>query len=218
MAIAVTNKTAANNNPNGGSQTWQHTTFAGSDRTLVVVVTMANTTSFSSATYNGTAMTLVRNQEYSGQSQRAAIYILEDNDVGTNLDIVVNFTGSQFNNTSMFAFSMTGAGLDDVDASNGAVTTPNSQSLTIQENSLIYATGLSSNTQNSQYSIGGTNRPFEFSHNSNRQVRGALSVNNLSAGAQNVTTRADFGTVTNLRVAILEAGPAPSARRRIILC
>lgn len=204
MAIAIGNKTQSNQNPNGSSQTLAHNQNTGSDLGLLVVITMANTVNFSGCTYGGVAMTLVQNINYSGQSQRAAAYYLQSPPTGGN-NIVVNFSGSQFNSTSIFAVSFTGAGNFGAFGSNGALTTPNSQSITISANSIIYLTGLSSNAQNTQYSIGGSSRPFEFSHNTNRIVRGAVSGTGLSAGATNVTTRADFGTVTNFRVEIQEA-------------
>lgn len=215
MAIAIGNKTASNLNPNGNSQTLAHNQNTGSDLGLLVVITMANTVNFSGCTYNGVSMDLVLNQEYGGQSQRTAAYYLASPDTGTN-NIVVSFTGGQFNSTSIIAVSFTGAGTTANALSNGALTSPNSQSITIAENSIIYATGLSSNAQNTQYSIGGSSRAFEFSHNTNRIVRGALSATGLSAGATNVTTYADTGSVTNFRVEVTEAG-AGAGRRRIII-
>jgi len=216
MAIAIGSKTASNQNPNGGTQTLTHTMTTGADGTLLVVITMANTTSFSSCTYGGVSMTLVLNQNYSGQSQRCAMYVLQAPPTGGN-NIVVTFTGSQFNATSIFACSFTGAGNFGAFASNGAVTTPNSQSITIAENSIIYLTGLSATAQSFGYDIGGSTRTNEFAHNTNRQVEGALSATGLSAGAQNVTTKADFGTVTNFRIEIQEAGGGGGGRRRIII-
>ena len=205
MAIVIGNKTASNANPGGSTQTLSHNQTVGANGTLLVVITMANTVNFSGCTYNGVAMTLALNQEYSGESQRTAAYVLQAPTTGAN-NIIVSFTGGQFNNTSIFACSFTGAGGLDAVLSTGASTTPNSQSLTIAANSIIYATGLSSNAQSFGYDIGGSTRTNEFTHNTNRQVRGALSATGLSAGAQNVTTKADFGTITNFRIAILEAG------------
>ena len=216
MAIAIGNKTQSNQNPAGSSQTLAHTQNTGSDRGLLVVITMANTVSFASATYNGTAMTLVQNINYGGQSQRCAAYYLQNPDTGNN-NIVINFTGSQWNPTSIFAVSFTGAGNFGAFGSNGALTTPNSQSITIAANSIIYLTGLSANAQSFGYEIGGSTRTFEFSHNTNRIVRGALSATGLSAGATNVTTKTNFNTVTNFRVEVQEAGGAPAGRRRIII-
>lgn len=213
MAITIGNKTQSNQNPNGNSQTLAHNNNGDS---VLVVITMANSTDFSGCTYNGTAMDLIQNVNYSGQSQRCAAYYLENADSGSN-NIVVNFTGSQFNSTSIFAVSFSGAGAYGAFGSNGALTTPNSQSITVSEGSVVYLTGLSSNAQNSQYSIAGSNRAFEFSHNTNKIVRGALSAVGLTAGATNVTTNADFGTITNFRVEITESGGGGGGRRRIIV-
>ncbi len=75
---------------------------------------------------------------------------------------------------------------------------------------------MSSNAQNTGYDIGGSTRTFEFSHNTNRVVRGCLSATTLSAGANNVTTKADFGNVTNFRVAVKEF-VATSTRRVFVV-
>lgn len=216
MAIAIGNKTASNQNPNGSSQTLAHNMSAGTDGTLMVVVTMSsqNSRNFTGATYNGVAMTLLRNQLYSGLVQRTAVYILQAPSTGSN-NFVVTFNGSQFNPTSIFACSFTGAGAGGVNANNGASTAPNSQSLTIAANSIIYAQGISDNVQSAS-SIGGSSRALEFTHNTNKQVGGALSALGLPAGATNVTTDAITGTITNLRIEILGGGGG-GARRRIII-
>jgi len=209
MAIVIGNKTQSNQNPAGSSQTLAHTQNTGTDLGLLVVITMPNTVNFSGCTYGGVAMTLVQNINYSGQSQRCGAYYLQAPATGGN-NIVVSFSGNQWNSTSIFAVSFTGAGNFGAFGSNGALTTPNSQSITIAQNSIVYLTGLSTNAQNTQYSIGGSSRAFEFSHNTNKIVRGALSATGLSAGATNVTTNADFGSITNFRVEIQEASASPS--------
>lgn len=216
MALAIGNKTQSNANPNGTTQTLAHNQNTGSNIGLLVVVTMSNSVDFSGCTYGGVAMTLARNTLFSAESQRQAAYYLANPATGSN-NIVVSFTGSQFNSTSIFAVSFTGADGIDTSNSNTSVSTPNSQSLTIVTNSVIYTSGISSNAQNTGYDIGGSTRTFEFSHNTNIQVRGCLSATGLSAGSQNVTTKADFGNVTNFRVAIKEY-VAPASRRRIIIC
>jgi hypothetical protein len=204
MAIAIGNKTASNQNPNGGTQTLSHNMSTGADGTLLVVITMANTVSFSGCTYDGVAMTLVRNQNMGTLSQRQAMYILQAPSTGAN-NIVVTFSGSQFNNTSIFACSFTGAGGVDVHSGNGLSATPHSQSMTIVANSIIYASGVSTQAQ-SNYSIGGSTSTLEFQHSTNKQAAGALSATGLSAGATDVSTIATSGDITNSRIAILEAG------------
>ena len=205
MAIAIGNKTASNLNPAASSQTLAHNQNTGSDLTLMVVISMQNSVNFVGCTYNGVAMTLVRNHHFSGLSKRQATYVIQAPATGSN-NIVVSFTGSQFNPTSIFACSFTGAGNYGAEAVNGGSTSPNSQSLTIAANSIIYATGISNAAQSFGYDIGGSTRTNEFAHNINAQVEGALSATGLAVGATNVTTKADSGNVTNYRIEITEAG------------
>lgn len=204
MAIAIGNKTASNQNPNGTTQTLSHTQNVGSGGGLLVVITMQNTVNITGVTYNGVSMTEIRNENIAGESQRQAAYYLQSPATGSN-DIVFTFDGSQFGSTSIFAVSLTGAGASDANGFSGPANTPVTQNLTIGENSIIYASGISSNAQNTGYDIGGSTRPFEFSHNTNLQVRGALSATGLSAGSTSVVTKADFGNVTNFAVSLSEA-------------
>ena len=183
MALVDGNKTFVNPTPNANSYTQSHNQNTGSDGLLLVVVTMSNTVDFTGCTYNGVSMTLVRNTNFGGLSQRQACYALTAPATGAN-DIVVSFSGSQFNPASIVAISFTGASGIGNDGVNGQVTTPNSQSLTVSENSMIYASGISINAQNSNYDIAGSTRTNLFSHNTNRQVEGALSATGLSAGSE----------------------------------
>jgi hypothetical protein len=215
MAITIGNKTQSNQNPNGTSQTLAHNMSTGANGGLLVVITMASTVDFSGATYAGVAMTLVRNSLESTEGQRVAAYYLANPATGSN-NIVVSFSGSQFNSTSIFAVSFTNVSGIDTSAYTASTTTPSSQSLTILTGSVIYATGISGNAQNTGYDIGGSTRTFEFSHNTNRVVRGCLSATTLSAGANNVTTKADFGNVSNFRVAVKEF-VATSTRRVFVV-
>jgi len=216
MAIAISNQTASNLNPNATSQTLPFTVFAGSDRTLLVVITMPNAVNFAGATYDGVPMTLVRATNFSGIGQRQAAYILQNPNTGSN-NIVLSFTGTQVQSTSIYAAAFTGAGGFDNDAANISSNTPNSRSLTIQAGSIIYATGISTFSQSFNYTIDGSSRTPSFNgHNTGTEiVEGALSAVGLTAGSKEVTTRADAGSITNYRIAILEAGggPAPTRRR-----
>ena len=88
-------------------------------------------------------------------------------------------------------------------------TSPHSQSLTISANSIIYATGISNNAQSFGYDIGGTTVVNQFFANTNKIVEGALGPLNLPAGVTDVTTKADFGNITNTRIEILETSVTP---------
>ena len=215
MALVIGNKTFSNPNPNATSYTQMHNQSVGSNRGLLAVVTMPNNVNFSSATYGAVSMSLVQNILFSSESQRQVAYYLANPNEGFNA-FRINFSGSQTNSISIALFSFTGADGIDTNSSNTSVTTPNSKSLTILTNSVIYASGISSNAQNTGYDIGGSTRAFEFSHNTNIVVRGCLSATGLSAGSKNVITKADSGNVTNFRVAVKEYVPA--TRREIIIC
>ena len=74
------NETAALKNSALGnsSYTFSHTQDVGSDGHLFLICSMANTQSFTGATYNGVAMTEVRQENVTGNSQRWVIYELDD--------------------------------------------------------------------------------------------------------------------------------------------
>jgi hypothetical protein len=72
---------------------------------------------------------------------------------------------------------------------------------------VIYATGISTSAFTG-IEIDGSARPAEFTHNSNKQVRGVLSATGLSAGSINVKTQVGFGSVTNYRIEITEMSGA----------
>jgi hypothetical protein len=204
MALAKGNTTTSNQNPNGATQTLSHNQDAGDDKYLFVSIVMSSSVTVSSMTYNGVAMTLLGSGNYGGLTQNNHMFGLATTDSGSN-NIVITFSGSQFSGTSIIAQSFTGVSGATNYASTGLVTTPNSQSMTISENSVIYATGISNNAQSFGYQIGGSTVTNSFSHNSNKIVEGAFSNLGLSAGVQNVSTIADFSTITNARVEILEA-------------
>ncbi len=215
MTLIDGTKSFANVNPNGASITMSHNHDAGADGLLLAVITMASTTDFSSASYGGAPMTLIRNTNYGGLSQRQAAYVLTNPSDGANTFQTL-FSGNQWNPLSISLISFTGASGIGAEESSGGLITPNSQSLTILENSMIYATGISVNAQAFGYDIAGSTRTNLFAHNSIKQVEAALSAQALNAGVQNVTTKADFSTATNYRIEIQEAGGTPPATARRI--
>jgi hypothetical protein len=221
MAIAYGLAKYSNQNPSGGSQTLGVTCTNGTDKGLFVVVTMPNTVNFSSATYNGVAMTLIGNSNYGTLSQRQCGFWLANPASGSQYNFVVNFSGNQWNNTSIMAQSLTGVSqiATTNHASNGLLSTPHTRSITIGANDAIYISGISTQAQPYNYEIPtGTAVTNAFAHNTNKQVEGAWSGLSLSAGATNVTTRSGSGTISNHRWAIGAAGsPAPTRRRIIII-
>lgn len=210
MALSIVKKQASNQNPNGSTQTWAYTHTNGTDDAVILVMYMANSVSYSSATYRGTAMTLVRTSNFSAQSQRYAVFeLLNPPTSGTN-EFVVNFSGGQFSSTSMFAMSCHGTDGIGNNLSTGLVASPHSQTLSVSDGSAIFGSGTGFNAFTS-ISIDGSSRPLEFQHNTNSQVAGAVSLIPLSAGSKDIIITTTSGNVTNQRFEILEKAVTPPA-------
>ena len=209
MALAIGNKTPFIQSPLSPwtSLTKAHTHNVGADGFLFVSFIMSNSRTYSGCTYGGQAMTLIKTQNFGGLQQRWACYGLLNPPTGNN-NIVVSFSGSQFNNVSLFAVSFTGSSGAGLFATNGASSTPNSKTLTVNAGSCIYALGISKNAFTG-IDIDGSARPLEFQHNTNKQTSGALSLIPLSAGSTSVVTKVTFSSVSNSRVEIKESSTPP---------
>ena len=191
------NTTNANPTPAANSYSFTHNQNAGSNKLLIVLVTMSNTTSFSSATYSGVAMTQLYQQNRGGLGQRMVFYYLENPADGNNT-LQLNFNGNQFNPISIHARSFTDSGGIGNSTRSGASSTPNTKSLTVSQNdSLIIMTSCSVNQILTQQIPTGTNRTFT-THNTNRQVAtGAISANaGHLAGSVSLRATSTFGTVS----------------------
>ncbi len=197
------NTTNANPTPGANFYQFTHNQNTGSDRLLIVMFTMANTVTYSSATYNGVSMTQLYQINRSGLSQRMAFFYLVDPPTGNNT-LRVNFSGSQWNPISIHARSFTGSGGIGNSARTGGQSTPNTQSLTVSDDSLIIAMACSINAISTIQIPQGTNRTFT-THNTNRQVgTGAISADaGFTAGTYNIRTTSTSGSVTNDRTEIL---------------
>lgn len=209
--MALTNFTKnfgiVSSSPNTNFRVFNHNSgIAQSDKQLVVVVTMANTTNFGNASYNNVLMTPVLAQNFSGLSQRQRIYTIENPSDGTN-QFRVDFTGNQWNGVSIACYTFIGCSGIGNTGVNGGSSTPNSKTLNCSNGSIILACAISNNAfQN--FSIDNVSLPTLYQHNVNKQTSGVLS-NNVSAGLIDVTSVVNFGNVTNIRVEILEAGGTP---------
>ena len=213
------NVTSSNQNPAGSFKTYNHNQNTGNDRLLVVQITMANTTNYASCTYNGVSMTLLYNQNRSGLSQRMAVFYLVGPATGTNT-VRVNFTGNQWNPISVLIKSFTGSTGVGAFANSGGSSTPNTKTITVEQDSLIMISSCSNNTILTQQIPTGTNQTFT-THNVNKQVAlGAIS-SNVGHNAGSVSLRATVGTGGNVSLDRFEIkgsnSPSPTNRRRIII-
>jgi hypothetical protein len=215
MALVLGNQTNSNLNPGGATQTLAHNHGGGSDGLLLVTIAMSNTVTVTGMTYNGVAMTQVRQDTSTTYSSRYATYSLANPASGSN-NIVISFSASQWNSTAIFAQSYSGCGGIGNTGYNDAATTPHSRSLTISAGSSIFAMGNSSSAQNFGYVIDGvTQTNVGNGFNINNQVEAAYSAVITTAGSKTVNTVTDFGTITNYRIEVIEAVAPPSSRRKI---
>jgi len=100
--------------------------------------------SFSSATYNGVAMTEIRQEHNSGITKRWVIYDLDDPATGAN-NIVVTFSGSQWNSQSFVAVLFTDCAGSGNDSYTAHGKSPVTSSFTVTANSMVFQAGISSN-------------------------------------------------------------------------
>jgi hypothetical protein len=204
MAVPVKgNTTSANPTPANNFYQFNHNQNSGNGRLLVLQLTMANTTSASSATYGGQTMTRLYNLNRSGLSQRMAFFYLLDPPTGNNT-LRINFNANQWNPISIHARSFTESSGIGNHSTSGATNTPKNVSLTTtQDDSFILITSCSVNQVLTQQIPAGTNRTFT-THNTNRQVAcGAISANTgHSAGSVSLRATSTWGKVSLDRVEI----------------
>lgn len=195
------NSFSANPTPGNNFYQFSYNVASGTNRLLVVQLTMANTVNYTGCNYGGQSMTQLHITNRGGISQRMAFFYLVDPPTGNNT-LRINLSGSQWNPISIYARNFTGSGGVGNEGRTGGQPTPNTQSLTVSNDSMIMATACSINAISTIQIPQGTNRSFT-THNTNRQVgTGAISTGQ-SAGAYNIRTTSTSGSVTNDRVEIL---------------
>lgn len=209
MAVAIKgNTTSANPTPGANNYQFTHNQNTGTGRLLIIQLTMSNIRSYTGCNYGGVSMTQLHTTNRGGLSQRMAFYYLVDPPTGNNT-LRINFSGSQWNPVSIHARSFTGSAGVGNEGRTGGQSTPNTQSLTVSQDSLIMATACSINVVSTIQIPQGSNKTFA-THNTNRQVgTGAISSNSgHNAGSISIRTTSTFGSVTNDRVEILGTSSA----------
>ena len=195
MAVVIGNKTQANPTPGANNSQVSHTQNTGSDGLLVASFVMTNGSNFSSATYGGQSMTQVFSRNLSGLSQRFALYILENPPTGSNT-LRVNFNNNLWNPISIYARSFTGAQAGGNTINLAGSTTPKTSTISVSDGSVVYSFGISAAVITSIEIPQGNARPAEFTHNTNRQVRGGLSNGTLAAGTYTIEHNSGSGSIT----------------------
>ena len=201
------NYSIVSSSPNSGFRVLNHDSgSAQSDKVLLVVVTMASTTNYTGATYDGNTMTQEAYLNLGTLQQRQIVYSIANPSDGTN-QFRVNFSGNQWAGVSIACYTFIGCSGIGNTVVNGGSTTPHTQTLSCSNNSIIMCTGVSNNAFQ-PFVIDSVSYTALFSHNTNKQVAGVLS-NNVSTGTINVTSVVGSGDVTNLTVELQEAAATP---------
>jgi len=208
MAVNIGNKTQANPTPAANFYQFNHNQNTGTDGLLVFSVAMTNTVSITTATYGGVAMTQVFVRNFGGLSQTSKLFVLENPPTGNNT-LRVNFTGNQFNPISLYALSCTGAEAGGNFLNLAGSSSPKTASITVSDGSYIYSYGISTSAITSIQIPQGDARPAEFTHNTNRQVRGGLSASSFTAGTYNIRHVTTFSSVTMQTYEIKEKSGTP---------
>jgi hypothetical protein len=208
MAVVIGNKTQINQTPAANFYQFNHNQNTGSDGLLVFSVAMTSTVSITNATYGGVAMTQVFVRNFGGISQTTKLFVLENPPTGGNT-LRVNFTGSQFNPVSFYALSCTGAQAGGNIINLAGTSSPKTANITVSDGSYIYSYGISTSAITSIQIPQGNPRPAEFTHNTNRQVRGGLSASSFVAGTYNIRHVTTFTSVTMQTYEIKEKGGTP---------
>jgi len=198
------NITNSNSTPGGYSKTYSHNQNTGNNRLLVVQITHANNVGLGGnpCTYNGVSLTQLHSTNRSGLGQRMSFFYLVDPPTGTH-NVVVSFNQNMWNPVSVHIRSFTDSGGIGAYARTGGQATPNTQNLTVEDDSLIMITSCSINAILTQQIPTGTNRTFT-THNTNRQVAtGAISADaGHSAGSISLRATSTFGSLSLDRVEI----------------
>jgi len=211
MAVIIGNKTQVNQTPAASFYQFTHNQNSGSNGLLIFSVAMTTTRSFTTATYGGVAMTQVFVRNFGGLSQTTKLFVLENPPTGGNT-LRVNFTGNQFNPVSFYALSCTGAQAGGNIINLSYTSSPKTANITVSDGSYIYSYGISTSAITSIQIPQGTPRPAEFTHNTNRQVRGGLSASSFVAGTYNIRHVTTFSSVKIQTYEIKEKGGTPPVR------
>ena len=195
MAITIGNKTQANPTPGASFYQLAHNQNTGSDGLIIVSAVMSNSRTFTSATYGGQTMTAIFLRAFGGLAQYTKFFILDNPPTGSNT-LRINFNGTQWNPISVYAKSFTGAQAGGNFINLSGTSTPKSSNIALSAGSLVYAYGLSINAITGVQIPTGTATSAEFTHNTNRQVRGGLNTTPFSAGTEQIRTTSSSGSVT----------------------
>jgi hypothetical protein len=216
MAIVIGTKTSSIlPQPAGTTHTISYTCTAGSNNYLYVVTTTPIAVSYSGVTYAGIVMTKITEQTTLTTNERIAIWQLANPTTGTAQNVVVTFTAGTWDPSSVFIFSASGAnGYGNIVFDNTA-TAPNTTTITVSANSMVFTSLIAGNNVSHNITIDGSSRTLEYTHNIYNYTSGALSAI-LSAGSKNISV-SSTSDLASLSFEIKEAVTAPTSTQGMLM-
>lgn len=213
MAIAKTNSTSNNTNPQGTSITFSYNHPTGSN--WLVIVIASPTASPSSVTFNGQAMTshLDFNTLYSTY-WRVFAYNMSSN-TGTH-NVVISYSSAQWNPVVTAVFSFSGAnGIGTVNYNNTQGTNQTVTLANISTNAMVIANCIGGNNTNAFIEIpdGTVISPLDYNQTASNGVWGACAKPNTTG---NVTIQGG-STASNIILGIEVEETVVVASRRIFV-
>lgn len=209
MALVKGNKTTGNPTPGGTTLSWTHNQDAGADGFLVVLIAQNNSQSVSGITYNGVSMTQIHTRENSAISTRYTAYGIQAPATGNNT-VEITFSAGVWNPVVYCAQSFTGSGGAGLNSTTALENSPNSESLSVSANSILFCGGLSS------YTISGITIDGTLTQSPNFDVDGSVNGKRftgefsglLASGSRtgSVDTGSPTFQVSNFLIEITEAG------------
>ena len=181
-----------------------HNQDAGSDKYIVVISVMANTTSYTGCTYNGTAMTEIR-QDVSTSYGRMVIYGLATSDSGSN-NVSLSLAADQYNPVSTMVVSFTGCGGVGNDGFTEDAGPPATTTYSVSENSVIIGHILTGTATSTSIEIpNGTTIGLDITNANVNNIHNAGVSGSLSSGS--VVSEGNGNTTVAIQtVEITEAG------------
>lgn len=212
MVLSVGNSTVTLPTP-GGSNPFT-TSHNNNGDYLLVSLAFSNAATISGITYNGVAMTKIISEDVSVVTSWQYMYGLASPALSTN-NIIITFSNTIFNPVSICAVSFLdcdgiGNTYEPIGGDPDMKASPHTESITVSENSMIYAQSISSGGAFSDITIAGSSRSFLVDNaNINNTTSSALSATELSAGSKDIVMTGGSQN-SCLAVELLSAAPSNS--------
>lgn len=209
------------------SKTIQYSVSGGSNLCLFVGASHqigSGTPVITGVTYDGVSMSTARSAEQytlGGNLYETVVYKLQSPNVGTNLNLVINYSNDVYDKQSYFVFYASDCGgvgstsFETPQIGSGHTGTINS----ITTNSYVYVNvGWAGSVINSITIDGVTKTSFEYTHNINDYSTGVFSDKILTSGNKTISVITGSGADSNgfLGVEILDSGSVQTRRRIMI--